>query len=318
MTSSAAAAQAVLRSVRSLSSSARTRAVMPPPPFRYVRSKKTSSRLVDSVAISCSTTPWSNASWAMRPCSTPPTTSTSPSRVTSRPRGQERAPSWSDCRVRTRTRGPEPLLSASSVSWAISRPWLMTTISSTVWATSESTWLERSTVRPSAARPRRKSRSQRMPSGSSPLAGSSSTRIRGSPSSAAARPSRWVMPSEKPPERRRAAPPRSTSSSSSSARDSGIPPSAASTRRWLRAVRAGCEAASSMTPTCVSGSESWAYGRPWMVALPVVGVTRPTSERRVVVLPEPLGPRKPTTLPSSMSKLRSSTARTGPKSLVRF
>jgi hypothetical protein len=55
-----------------------------------------------------------------------------------------------------------------------------------------------------------------------------------------------------------------------------------------------------------------------MVALPVVGVTRPTSERRVVVLPEPLGPRKPTTLPSSMSKLRSSTARTGPKSFVRF
>ena len=62
------------------------------------------------------------------------------------------------------------------------------------------------------------------------------------------------MPSEKPPERRRAAPPRSTSSSSSSARDSGMPPSAASTRRWLRAVRAGWEAASSMTPTCVSGS----------------------------------------------------------------
>ena len=59
-------------------------------------------------------------------------------------------------------------------------------------------------------------------------------------------------------------------------------------------------------------------GTPWIVAVPEVGVTRPTSERRVVVLPDPFGPRKPTTLPSSMSKLRSSTARTAPKSFVRF
>ena len=77
MTSSAAAAQAVLRSVRSFSSSARTRAVMPPPPLPDVRSKKTSSRFGDSAAISCSTTPWSNASWPMSSCSTPPTTSAS-------------------------------------------------------------------------------------------------------------------------------------------------------------------------------------------------------------------------------------------------
>src|SRR3954454_23044256 len=55
----------------------------------------------------------------------------------------------------------------------------MTTTSSTVWATSERTWLESSTVRPSLARPRRKSRSQRMPSGSSPLAGSSRARVWG-------------------------------------------------------------------------------------------------------------------------------------------
>ena len=97
-----------------------------------------------------------------------------------------------------------------------------------------------------------------------------------------------------------------------------MPLSAASTRRWFRAVRAGCEAASSMTPIWATGSRSSVYGRPWMVAVPEVGVTRPTSERRVVVLPDPLGPRKPTTFPSSMSKLRSSTARTGPKSFVRF
>ena len=35
----------------------------------------------------------------------------------------------------------------------------------------------------------------------------------------------------------------------------------------------------------------------------------------MVVLPDPLGPRKPVTRPAATSKLRSSTARTGPKCL---
>src|SRR4051794_18501561 len=39
--------------------------------------------------------------------------------------------------------------------------------------------------------------------------------------------------------------------------------------------------------------------------------------RIVVVLPAPLGPRKPVTEPGSTVKLRSETARTGPKALVR-
>ena len=43
-----------------------------------------------------------------------------------------------------------------------------------------------------------------MPSGSRPLAGSSRITVAGSPSSAAATPSRWPMPSEKPPTRLRA------------------------------------------------------------------------------------------------------------------
>src|SRR6266540_3943877 len=55
-----------------------------------------------------------------------------------------------------------------------------------------------------------------------------------------------------------------------------------------------------------------------MVAIPLVGVTRASRQRRVVVLPAPLGPRKPVTVPGSTSKLRSSTARTLPKYLVRF
>ena len=66
------------------------------------------------------------------------------------------------------------------------RPWLITTTSSAVWETSASTWLETSTALPSFASCLRKSRSQRMPCGSRPLAGSSRTRTFGSPSIAAA------------------------------------------------------------------------------------------------------------------------------------
>src|SRR3954451_17693950 len=54
-----------------------------------------------------------------------------------------------------------------------------------------------------------------------------------------------------------------------------------------------------------------------MVAVPEVGRASPSSMRRVVVLPAPLGPRKPVTLPLRMSALRSSTAITSPYFLVR-
>src|ERR1700677_1026864 len=54
-----------------------------------------------------------------------------------------------------------------------------------------------------------------------------------------------------------------------------------------------------------------------MVAVPAEGCTSPSSMRSVVVLPEPLGPRKPVTRPGATLKERSSTATTGPKCLVR-
>src|SRR5450755_971089 len=54
-----------------------------------------------------------------------------------------------------------------------------------------------------------------------------------------------------------------------------------------------------------------------MVELPAVGSTRPSNIRKVVVLPAPFGPRNPVMLPSATSKLRSSTASTVPKRLVR-
>ena len=41
---------------------------------------------------------------------------------------------------------------------------------------------------------------------------------------------------------------------------------------------------------------------PATVAVPAVGRSRVVSIRRVVVLPAPLGPRKPTTSPSSTSR----------------
>src|SRR6266498_3456631 len=53
-----------------------------------------------------------------------------------------------------------------------------------------------------------------------------------------------------------------------------------------------------------------------MLALPAVGATRPSSVRKVVVFPAPLGPRNPTTVPWSTSKLRLSTATTSPNRLV--
>src|SRR5215211_817177 len=53
-----------------------------------------------------------------------------------------------------------------------------------------------------------------------------------------------------------------------------------------------------------------------MVAVPASGATSPRSIRRVVVLPAPLGPRKPATVPSSMAKSSRSTASTSPKRLL--
>ena len=73
---------------------------------------------------------------------------------------------------------------------AASRPRLMTTTSSTVCAASASRWLDTSTVRPSPASWRSRSRIQRIPSGSRPLSGSSRISTPGSPSKVVASVSR--------------------------------------------------------------------------------------------------------------------------------
>ena len=81
-------------------------------------------------------------------------------------------------------------------------------------------------------------------------------------------------------------------------RASGTPACGAYTRRWSSAVRPGWKsAASRAAPTVRIGRSSAVYRRPPMVAVPAVGCTRPSSIRRVVGLPAPLGPRIPVTRP---------------------
>ena len=176
---------------------------------------------------------------------------------------------------------------------------------------------ETNTVLPSAARSRSSARIQRMPSVSRPLTGSSRITVWGSPSSAAAMPSRWPMPREKPPARRRATSRRPTASITSSTRERPMPQVWAIASRWWWALRPGwTERASSSAPTSRSGAGCWRYGLPLTVTDPPVGASSPRIIRMVVDLPAPFGPRKPVTTPGRTVKLRSSTASLAPYRLV--
>ena len=210
---------------------------------------------------------------------------------------------------------PPPLRATKSATLvsAISRPRPITTSRSAVSDISLIRWLDTNTVRPCAARSRRKWRTQRMPSGSSPLTGSSKSSTPGSPSRAAAMPSRWPMPSENFPARRSATEVSPTWSSTSSTRRSGMSFESASQRRWPRAVRPGWNAlASSSAPTWRSGHARSAYGWPPISADPESGTSRPMIMRIVVDLPEPFGPRNPVTTPGGTSNVRWSTAVAAP------
>ena len=89
---------------------------------------------------------------------------------------------------------------------------------SAVFSISDIRWLETKTVRPSAASAFIRFLIHKMPSGSSPLTGSSNMSTSGSPSIVAAIPSRWLMPREKPLDRLRATSDSPTTSSTSSTR----------------------------------------------------------------------------------------------------
>ena len=167
----------------------------------------------------------------------------------------------------------------SAIGWSrSSRPLPTTTTWSAVTAISPIRCEDKKTVRPSAASPWSSDRIHRMPSRSSPLMGSSSTRVAGSPRSAAATPSRWPIPSEKAPTRL--------------SRDVGEPDEledlvdaraadpagrAASARRWLRAERPGWTArASSSAPTSCSGAACARGRRPLTRTEPLLGWSRPS------------------------------------------
>src|SRR5215218_2137414 len=229
-------------------------------PAPSVSSKKTSSSDCTCGASSEMTIPFAaiarpicsplRSTTRIEPSASAAACTVAPSERSSSPRRPTSGPA-------TRTPPLRCAISSLSGACATERPRWITTTSSAVCATSLSTWLETSTARPSAASPRRKSRSQRIPCGSRPFAGSSSTSTRGSPSSAAARPSRWRMPREYPFVRRRPSVLSSTSCSSSSTRASPIPAPRASVRRWLRPLRPGCSIPpSSSAPTVPIGFSS--------------------------------------------------------------
>ena len=103
--------------------------------------------------------------------------------------------------VRTRTASPDASLTKpSTVESAIKRPRPTTISQSAIMLISLIRWDETKTVRPSAASERSRLRIQRMPSGSSPLDGSSRISVFGSPSRAAAIPRRCPMPRENEPD----------------------------------------------------------------------------------------------------------------------
>ena len=99
--------------------------------------------------------------------------------------------------VRSETRSPDAAaISSATVVSAMTWPRPATTRWSAESCSSAIRWLDTSTARPSSASDRRNPRIHTMPSGSMPLNGSSNMSTGGSPSSAAAIPSRCRMPRE--------------------------------------------------------------------------------------------------------------------------
>ena len=102
--------------------------------------------------------------------------------------------------ARARTVAVEcPLTNSSVLASAMMRPLPMTSRWSAVWAISLMRWLERNTVRPSAASDFMRFRIHKMPSGSRPLIGSSNITVWGSPSDRSGDPEALVDPEREGP-----------------------------------------------------------------------------------------------------------------------
>jgi hypothetical protein len=187
---------------------------------------------------------------------------------------------------------------------------------STPRASSFSRWEETNTVRPSAARSpsrdRSRSRTQRIPSGSRPLTGSSRMTVAGSPSRAVAMPRRWPRPSEKRPARRPTTWPRPTSSTTASTRERAMPRSG----RWPAGGGRRCGRGGPSRPPAARRPHPGARRARGRLAVdgrrPAGGGVQAQDEPHGGRLPGPVGPRNPVTLPGCTTKLRSSTATLSP------
>ena len=134
---------------------------------------------------------------------------------------------------RARVLCPLAATKASTLSSARRRPWPITTRCSAVRAISLIRCDDTSTVRPSAARERSRVRIHKIPSGSSPLMGSSRIKMAGSPRRAEAIPRRCPIPSENPPARLEATAVEPTMSSTASTRRWSMPLARARQLRWF-------------------------------------------------------------------------------------
>ena len=201
-------------------------------------------------------------------------------------------------------------MNSATVQSAMSLPRPITIRWSAVFSISDIRWLDTNTVRPSAASALHQVADPQDALGSSPFTGSSNIRIAGSPSSAAAMPSRWPMPSEKPlrplpghaaeaDELEHLADPASGQVVGLRQAQQVVVGAAAAVHRLARPAARRPRA---------SGRRAAANGLPLIVTVPAVGRSRPRISRMVVVLPAPFGPRKPVIFPGSTVNDRSSTA----------
>ncbi len=162
-------------------------------------------------------------------------------------------------------------------------------------------------------------RMSRMPAGSRPVAGSSSSKSWGLRSSDAAIPRRCRMPCEYPPTRSRARSRSSTTSSTSSMRlRASIAVEIGEQLEIAAAREIGIEARPSTNPATPSSARapSWNGSRPKSSTLPSVGRISPRSIRSEVVFPAPFGPRYPKTSPRSTVRSTPATAVSSPYRLT--
>src|SRR6201996_6217677 len=280
-----------------------------------VRARNTSSRegrrspspLVPSPASSRLRTDWIRASEPLSPTGTlitpvPSSTCGSPSA------SLDVAATASPTRVRSgtvnsSTSPPTRPFSSAEVPAAMTSPWSMTTISSASSSASSRYWVVSSSVVPPATSDRMTSQMTSRARGSSPVVGSSRNRTCGFPTRLAARSSRRCMPPENVLAARSAASVRPNCSSSSVARalDAARPRwySRPMISRFSRPVSSIWMAADwparpiDRRTALGSFTTSW----PSTSARPPSGRSKVVRMRTAVVLPAPLGPSTPRTVP---------------------